>query len=131
MKKIILSTAAALALVACSASADLAPRLVRSNVALCDGTSASGFKLIGSEVTSFAAAKYEGECFASDDVHIVPADVDVFNLDAVTEYLTAEGYADFTPVLRDRGGDKRLSDEDLNGDGELNDYTTTSDRAHW
>ena len=113
------------------ASAELAPKLVRSNVEMCDGTSASGFKLIGSEVTPFVMAKYEGACFVADDVVFVPASVDVYDLDDVRAYLKSIGVIHFDPVMRARGGGKRLSESDLNGNGELDDFVVRADRYHW
>lgn len=103
------------------------PYLIRSNVATCEGVSASGFKVIGGTIQNFvstdAAARHE----FCQDVTVVPASVDVYSLAEVQEYLGAIGITDARPFMR--GGNEYCPVEGYNVDACPTETKTS--RVRW
>jgi len=98
MKRIFLTTAA-LALLGTGATAEIDRMLIRSNVPAteADGSTvyAAGFLFAGDYYIGADAA--EGRTF---DATVVPASVDVYDLDEVTDWLASQGMTNTRPLLR-------------------------------
>ena len=95
--------AALAALFAVGASmASAEPTLMRSNVATCDGTSASGFTVIGGTVQRFVSYEAGAAHTFCNAVTIVPQGVDVYDLGEVQAYLASLGISAAPALTGDR-----------------------------
>jgi hypothetical protein len=84
-------------------------RLMRTNVE-CGGAYVTGFTLIRSEVQQFIGETAAAYCGDEADIArytVVPASVDIFELDEVVAYLAILGDTDVQPILKKEDTDTR------------------------
>ena len=93
--------------------------LIRSNVSDCGGDSMAGFTLTTERPMYFVAESAAASTSFCKAVTIVPDGVDVYNLEEVTDWLTARGITDYSVHMM--GGNEcklamiRRTDPDANG----------------
>lgn len=99
MKRIAITLTALMGFLATPVFAEIPPTLVRSNVVTCDGVSASGFKLIGGQILNFVSEEAASKYAFCQDVSVVPASVDVYDLSEVQGYLETLGITETRPKM--------------------------------